>query len=100
MRELRERFEKGHQTFQSILTSEGKVGLPNSFFGPDSPMDPDPFANLPKDLLDQTGMKTEEEASKAMPPISPNEPHGAVPQAPKPQLTLADFEAEEALFSR
>ena len=77
-----------------------KLELPNSFFGPDSPLDPDPFANLPKDLLDQAGMKTDEEASKAMPPISPNEPHGAVPQAPNPQLTLADFEAEEALFSR
>jgi len=83
-------------TIPKVNEEKGKVGLPNSFFGPDSPMDPDPFANLPKDLLDQTGMKTDEEASKAMPPISPNVPHAA----PKPQLTLADFEAEEALFSR
>ena len=87
-------------TIPKVNEEKGKVGLPNSFFGPDSPMDPDPFANLPKDLLDQTGMKTDEEASKAMLPIYPKEPHGSVPQAPRPHLTLADFEAEEALFSR
>ena len=87
-------------TIPKANEEKGNVGLPNSFFGPDSPMDPDPFANLPKELLDQAGMKTDEEASKTMPSIPPNEPHGAVPQAPKPQLTLADFEAEEALFSR
>ena len=87
-------------TIPKANEEKGNVGLPNSLFGPDSPMDPDPFANLPKELLDQAGMKTDEEASRTMPSIPPNEPHGAVPQAPKPQLTLADFEAEEALFSR
>lgn len=50
-------------TIPKVNEENGKVGLPNSLFGPDSPMDPDPFANLPKDLLDQAGMKTDEEAS-------------------------------------
>ena len=77
-----------------------KPGLPNSFFGPDSPLDPDPFANLPKDLLDEAGMKPDEDTSETMPPISPKQPIDTVPQAPNPKLTLADFEAEEALFSR
>ena len=80
-----------------------KPGLPNSFFGPDSPLDPDPFVNLPKDLLDQAGMKLEEsdeDTSKIIPPISPKQQIDAVPHAPNPKLTLADFEAEEALFSR
>ena len=91
--------EMGNTSPKAIKQTD-KPGLPNSFFGPDSPLDPDPFANLPKDLLDQAGMKPDEDTSKIIPPISPKQPIDAVPQAPNPKFTLADFEAEEALFSR
>ena len=87
---------------QEPLYKETNVnpGLPNSFFGPDSPSDPDPFANLPQKLLEQAaGPKEPRPLEKIPPNPSDNENMGTQPDShakPNP----ADFEAEEALFNK
>ena len=83
----------------SVKENEGP-GLPNTFFGTESPSAPDPFANLPKELLEEAGMPKEPKPSEQA-PEKPVENKGiSMSGEQRPKLTLADFEAEEAMFRR
>jgi hypothetical protein len=75
-------------------------GLPNSFFGPDSTSDPDPFANLPKELLEQAVGPNEPRLSEKMPTNPVENKTIDTQQDGRPKLNVADFEAEEALFNK
>ena len=75
-------------------------GLPNSFFGPDSTSDPDPFANLPKELLEQAVGPNEPRPSEKIPNNPVENENIGTQQGSRPKLSVADFEAEEALFNK
>ena len=74
--------------------------LPNSYFKPDSPSDPDPFATFPKDAIDGQNGQTLPSPMETVTSAPNNKENANSQQGMSPKLSIEDFEAEEALFSR
>ena len=74
--------------------------LPNSYFKPDSPSDPDPFATFPKDAIDgQNGQALPSPVETVTSAPTTKENANSQPGT-SPKMSIEDFEAEEALFTR
>lgn len=85
----------------SIFEEQSKpIALPNSYFKPDSPSDPDPFPTFPKEKIEGKGdqkQSSPEEISTSAPNVK--EITNTQPKV-ESKMSIADFEAEEALFNR
>ena len=80
--------------------SDKPAVLPNGYFGPDNPSDPDPFATFPKENIDEPTVQNQPNPKEATKPASEVKDINGNQQGSGPKLSLADFEAEESLFNR
>ena len=74
--------------------------LPNGYFKPDSPSDPAPFATFPKEAIDVQNGQALPSAVETVTSAPATKENANSQQGMRPKMSMEDFEAEEALFTR